>query len=1257
MKNPGSIFGGISLALLLWLSASNGEAMGVDLTNATPRLLSVSAAGSNGIPGVDLQFTYNSRGKIILGSASAVGSNLVTGTVTLLKKANGSRTYSITARGTTVKTLTLRLKGTLGSASAACVYSNGRERVSAPALAVDLSFISPVPARWRLMPEFDTKVRGKIIGSGLLSGGYGNDSPGPAVLKGKLTRTRLTWRLKQGTQILTFTGVATANTNDFLGTLIVTLPPERATYKRFLVSLWAGPSIAAQPQSRTNNLGTDATFTVTADGTDPLVYQWRFNGSILADATASSLTRSEVQAADAGFYSVLITNRFGSVTSADAILTVNVNVPPSIAAQPQSRTNNVGTDATFTVTADGAEPLAYQWRFNGTNLADATASSLTRPEVQTADAGSYSVVITNRFGSVTSADAILTVKPNLPPSIGAQPQSRTNNFGTDATFTVTADGTEPLAYQWRFNGSNLVGATGSSLTRSGVQAANAGFYSALITNRFGSVTSAVAILTVILPPSIAAQPQSRTNNVGTDASFSVTATGSAPLSYQWLKDGVVLHDGGAISGATSSSLTVSGVITNDAGGYRVVVTNVAGAATSAIASLSVSLSQPIGADATVLVNSTSSRFSDFQRWIKPYLDNFGVPYTVQDIATNAVGTNIAQTALIIIGHRQIDTNLLFLNSAAQANIASAVSNGAGLVNFDTDLFTATNHRYQFIESIFGFGYAPNFLASDVTFPQTEPGLHFITALHPTNDLITLRSATTMTGMVLPTNATAIALSGGKPFVSIRSYGQGRALQWANVDWMAVEVRGPMGGLDDLIWRGLAWTARKPFVMRLMPNFVTTRWDDCSGPFWWVHTMNEFGFKPFLAPFISDVAPADIPDLRFLCTNGMATASPHGFSGFNLIFFNYGLGTNYSDTVVSNNMYVAKQWHITNAIPMSKVIATHYSEIGTNALPWLLDWGVEYLPVEVPINTLEYSPPYAPWLVGGPYRLYETPLQGQSNLPLYYADFLAFTNQPQVDGKFFNCYSEMRDAAACGQWCPYNNVQASIVDGTAIVKRALDSKVLATLYSHEPAIQNTPSVPNNQPVTSNNWRVIVSGLVSNLAPYEPVYVTLDYASQYARATRTSRILSATLDPASGQVTANSSGVSDLAMQVQVFLDNAGSNIGTTIPPFTNANSSLLAVLPAPPLILKQPTGGANGARSNARGSVVGPLRIESVSASEGSVVISWSAIPGRTYSLQKKLEMDTDWEDILPAVTAEGPMASATNSATNPQGFYRVHLLP
>src|ERR1019366_317546 len=136
------------------------------------------------------------------------------------------------------------------------------------------------------------------------------------------------------------------------------------------------------------------------------------------------------------------------------------------------------------------------------------------------------------------------------PLITAQPQSRINSVGTTATFSVTATGTESLSYQWRrdsvnlSDGSNVVGATTPTLTLANVQPADAANYQVVVANASGSVTSAVATLTVIVPPAITGQPQSRTNIAGTTAAFSVTATGTAPLSYQWLKNGVSLASGG-----------------------------------------------------------------------------------------------------------------------------------------------------------------------------------------------------------------------------------------------------------------------------------------------------------------------------------------------------------------------------------------------------------------------------------------------------------------------------------------------------------------------------------------------------------------------------------------------------------------------------------------------------------------------------------------------------------------------------------------
>src|SRR5436190_17352411 len=277
----------------------------------------------------------------------------------------------------------------------------------------------------------------------------------------------------------------------------------------------------------------------------------------------------------------------------------------------------------------------------------------------------------------------------------------------------------------------------------------------------------------------------------------------------------------------------------------------------------------VGGGAVALVNSASSKYADFQHFIQPYLDHFGVPYSVVDIRTNAAVINFNQYAIIIVGHGQIDTNHVYLSSASQSSLSAAVASGSGLVNFDSDLSATGVGRYEFAQSIFGFSYGTAGSGSSITFPPTEPlsQMHFITARHPANDVVTLNASMNVSGITLPTDAQALAVSGGQPLLAIRKYGRGRAVQWASYDWMAVAVKGPMAGLDDLIWRSLVWAARKPFVIRGMPNFVTMRVDDVEGPLWWAHVANEIGFKPWIGPFITPMNQAAVADLRSMVTNG------------------------------------------------------------------------------------------------------------------------------------------------------------------------------------------------------------------------------------------------------------------------------------------------------------------------------------------------------------------------------------------------------
>lgn len=339
----------------------------------------------------------------------------------------------------------------------------------------------------------------------------------------------------------------------------------------------APPSFTAQPTNQTVNQGTNITFTASVTGTSPLSYQWRFNGTNIVGATTNTYSIASVQPTNAGIYSVVVTNIAGSIASTNALLTIIGS--PTITNQPLSQTVNEGTNVSFSIGTTGTAPLYFQWRFNGTNIAGATLSNYPITNVQGTNAGSYSVVVSNTAGSVTSSNAVLSV--NLAPRITSHPQSQAINLNNGVTFTVNTTGTAPLYYQWRFNGTNIGGATANSYSIASVQATNGGNYSVIITNMAGTATSSNVLLTVNMPPVISVQPQNFTTNVGSSAVFNVTVNGTAPLVYQWWFNSAI------VPGATNNSYTRSNVQTTDAGPYWVVITNMAGVATSSNVTLTV----------------------------------------------------------------------------------------------------------------------------------------------------------------------------------------------------------------------------------------------------------------------------------------------------------------------------------------------------------------------------------------------------------------------------------------------------------------------------------------------------------------------------------------------------------------------------------------------------------------------------------------------------------------------------------------------
>jgi uncharacterized repeat protein (TIGR03803 family) len=187
---------------------------------------------------------------------------------------------------------------------------------------------------------------------------------------------------------------------------------------------------------------------------------------------------------------------------------------------------------------------------------------------------------TTENGGVDNAGVVFRVRIDGPLQITSQPADQLVYLGDTATFSVATFGDQPVTYQWQKSGTNLVdggslsGSTSRLLTITNVDVGDAGVYSLIASNAYGSVTSRLAFLEIMVsPPFITAQPVSQTVLAGSTVTFTVGAVGDLPFYYQWMKNGTNLVDGGNISGSTSGTLTISGATAADDGAYSVVVSD------------------------------------------------------------------------------------------------------------------------------------------------------------------------------------------------------------------------------------------------------------------------------------------------------------------------------------------------------------------------------------------------------------------------------------------------------------------------------------------------------------------------------------------------------------------------------------------------------------------------------------------------------------------------------------------------------------
>jgi hypothetical protein len=403
----------------------------------------------------------------------------------------------------------------------------------------------------------------KTTGSGANSTSSVITTDGPKIEFASLSET------DSGTYTL---NVSTANppgtaTSREIVLQVIALPkelsqPEPLIEKNPLESFYIQPEISVAPQGQT------------------FFYQWFKNDREIVGAVGRTLFINQAAEADEGRYRLEVYSQAGILKASPVDLSVN-DVPRVIAA-PENQTVEPGESFSLAVSALG-KGLSYQWFLNGVSIPDATSSILTVDQAVNGETeGNYSVVITSstKYGGVgeplqTSAKAIIVVKD--PTSIVKQPAAEEVsgvNLNASRTWTVEARGTN-LSYQWQKNGTDILGATQKTYRVGSAQLSDEGVYRVVVSGDLGTLQSTDFILEINKAPAFVTQPTSVSAIAGGVVEVQADVTGSAPLRFQWRKEGR------ALAGQTASQLRLSGASTTDAGSYDVVVSNPVGTIRSA----------------------------------------------------------------------------------------------------------------------------------------------------------------------------------------------------------------------------------------------------------------------------------------------------------------------------------------------------------------------------------------------------------------------------------------------------------------------------------------------------------------------------------------------------------------------------------------------------------------------------------------------------------------------------------------------------
>jgi hypothetical protein len=533
------------------------------------------------------------------------------------------------------------------------------------------------------------------------------------------------------------------------------------------------------------------------------------------------------------------------------------------------------------------------------------------------------------------------------------------------------------------------------------------------------------------------------------------------------------------------------------------------------------------------------------------LRHMGLPYQVLDLAlTGLTLETLADLRAVLLAQAHLG---LSLPTAGAEAIDSAVRAGLGLICFDSDL-AAYN---QPLGHMLGLtGEALSIPCSRVRLAHDQ---HFITGTRQAGETLVFTEPVGFTRLDAPSlagSADCLLLSGdGWPALVARQVGRGRVVTWTlHPQVWSNAYFGHAMGLDDLFWKGIVWAARKPFVMKAMPPFVTYLEDDGSSSynhFRYLDIFNDHGYLPHIELHVldidkvmHDVGGQDSQAIKAKFDAGLATFGAHAFTYNHHIYFDHAGRRPYADAVLAENFRRVDEKFRSWGVTLSRFANPHFGEVGLNALPYLRERGVEFTGALLPFGVAWFEERL---------ELKELKLApyGRSGFVLdYMPDHPEFfgvnalimprqmTGVPMVASEFLWNNTIFWDEHPEG-----NDLPGAADQALAQMRLGLDSLFFGELYTHEQRIA-VLSMPELEDIL----KLIDRGLAKHS------YVNRPYAyiAEYARSKVESRLTDVSVN-AGGQVTCDLGGRTTLTTSVYLFTETDGvlRQDFVEVPPFSGS----------------------------------------------------------------------------------------------------------